>query len=99
MLAGFPKLWVQTREENTRAGQLFKRAWELSPRYGRAAAHLAWCHAQDVTYFWTDNPEISKTRCVEYLGNALPLIRNDPTALAAAGAAAGQGKGFEKAKN
>ncbi len=99
VLAGFPNLWAQTRDGNLRARKLFERAWEISPQYGRAGALLAWCHAQDVTYFWSDDLAASQENCTRDLARAMPHIQSDPTALVAAGAAAGQGEGdLEKAQ-
>ena len=98
VLAGFPGLWAQTREGNQKARALFERALEIAPGCGRAGALLAWCHAQDVTYIWSDDPVASQNLCTQCLDRAIPRIQSDPTALAAAGAAMGQGEGdLEKA--
>lgn len=98
VLAGFPGLWAQTKQGNRKARNRFERAWEIAPGYGRAGALLAWCHAQDVTYLWSDDPIASQSQCIQCLDRAMPHIQSDPTALAAAGAAMGQGEGnLEKA--
>lgn len=93
VLAGLPRLWSHDREQNAAAARLFEQALELSPDYGRAAALLAWCHAQDVVYYWGEDPGRSRRLSAQYVETATPFIRDDPTGLAAAGAAVSQGEG------
>ncbi len=96
VLAGLPRLWSHTKADNAAARGLFERALELAPDYGRAMALLAWCHAQDVVYYWSDDPDRSRTLCSRHVREATPLIQNDPTALAAVGAAISQAEGDQE---
>lgn len=97
VLQAMPLMWAQNATDNSRAARLFSRALDLAPEntseHGRAAAMLAWCHAQDVTYLWSEDPGRSRQLSSRWITTALPLIGNDPTGLAAAGAAASQGTG------
>ncbi|MCR4267289.1 tetratricopeptide repeat protein [Nitratireductor sp. ZSWI3] len=96
VLAGLPKLWGHNREENAEAACLFEQALELVPDYGRAAALLAWCHAQDVVYYWSDDPDKSRQLAASWAAKAVPLVQDDPTGLAAVGAAISQGEGDQE---
>jgi tetratricopeptide (TPR) repeat protein len=89
VMRAFPKLWGQNAAAINEAIPILQDALRIDPKYGRAHALLAWCHALNATYLWTPDP----ARDVEAARGAIDamtgLIDDDPTALTAAGAATG----------
>jgi TolB-like protein/class 3 adenylate cyclase/Tfp pilus assembly protein PilF len=90
VLQAYPKIWSQSPEDNEQAIALLQSAIAVEPRYGRAHALLAWCHAQDVVYLWSPEPERHRQAARAAVDAASDLIADDPTALAAVGAAISQ---------
>jgi len=90
VLRAYPNLWSQNQDQNREAIQLLGKALTADPSYGRAHALLAWCLAQEVVYFWCLNPEQGRARALAAVAAAGTSIDDDPTALAAAGAALSQ---------
>jgi len=90
ILRAYPKIWSQVGADNAAAIALLRQAIAADPHYGRAHALLAWCHSQDVVYMWSADPERSRQAVREAVDAALPVIDDDPTALAAVGAAISQ---------
>ncbi|PWS35980.1 hypothetical protein DFH01_16975 [Falsiroseomonas bella] len=87
VLRAYPRIWSHDAEENGQAIALLRDAVALDPRYGRAHALLAWCHSQDVAYAWSGDPEASRDAARQAIESAADAIADDPTALAAVGAA------------
>jgi len=86
VMRAYPNLWGRRKDTNNQAIELLRQAIAVDPGYGRAHALLAWCHASNASYLWTEQPEreLEKARAaVEAVGS----IGDDPTALTAAGAA------------
>lgn len=86
VMRAFPNLWGRRKDSNNQAIELLRQAISVDPSYGRAHALLAWCHASNASYLWTDQPEreLDQARAaIEVAGS----ISDDPTALTAAGAA------------
>lgn len=86
VMRAYPNLWGRRKDTNNQAIELLRQAIAVDPGYGRAHALLAWCHASNASYLWTEQPEceLEKARtAVEAAGS----IGDDPTALTAAGAA------------
>lgn len=71
-----PRLWRRSK------------ALQLDPKYGRAHALLAWCHALNITYLWSPDQASELRATFEAVDRASGLIDDDPTALTACGAAA-----------
>ena len=90
VLEAYPKIWAQNSDENSRAIAILKNAIATDPRYGRAHALLSWCHSQDVVYLWSSDPETSRQCARTAVDAASGLISDDPTAMAALGAAISQ---------
>ena len=90
VLQAYPKIWSQSSADNAQAIALLKSAIATCSDYGRAHALLAWCHSQDVVYLWSADPEASCVSAGRAVDTAAPLIGDDPTALAAVGAALSQ---------
>jgi len=90
VLQAYPKMWGRDAAGNRQAIAMLEKAIAAEPGYGRAHALLAWCHSQDVVYLWSADPEKSRCDARAAVDAAAPLIGDDPTALAAVGAAVSQ---------
>ena len=90
VLQAYPKIWSQSSVDNAQAIAILSNAIATCSDYGRAHALLAWCHSQDQVYLWSANPEASRASAGRAVDAAAPLIGDDPTALAAVGAAISQ---------
>jgi TolB-like protein/Flp pilus assembly protein TadD len=90
VLQAYPKIWSQSSAENAQAIAILGNAIATCADYGRAHALLAWCHSQDQVYLWSADPEASRVSAGRAVDAAAPLIGDDPTALAAVGAALSQ---------
>jgi TolB-like protein/Flp pilus assembly protein TadD len=90
VLQAYPKIWSQSSADNAQAIAILGNAIATCADYGRAHALLAWCHSQDQVYLWSADPEASRVSASRAVDAAAPLIGDDPTALAAVGAALSQ---------
>ncbi len=90
VLQAYPRIWSHDPQDNREAIALLDAAVAADPRCGRAHALLAWCHSQDVVYLWSTHPEASREAARRAVEAAADLIADDPTALAAVGAALSQ---------
>jgi TolB-like protein/Tfp pilus assembly protein PilF len=77
-MRGLWHLWKQTREDNSKARALFKKAIELEPGNAGAYAYLVFTHGQAIVGQWTESPvesvaqiERAARRCME-LDNTAP---------------------------
>ncbi len=57
-----------TEEDNEKARELYERAIEIDPEYGRAYASLAWSYVTAYNEYWAENPK-------EALDQALAIAR------------------------
>jgi TolB-like protein/Tfp pilus assembly protein PilF len=89
VMRAFPKLWGHNASAINEAIPNLQDALRIDPKYGRALALLAWCHALNATYLWTTEPEREVAAARRAVDATTGLIDDDPTALTAAGAAAG----------
>jgi DNA-binding SARP family transcriptional activator/TolB-like protein/Tfp pilus assembly protein PilF len=90
VLRAYPHLWSQDRLRNREAIRLLQRSVRLDPDYARAHALLAWCLTQEIVYFWSSDPGEDRDRAHQAIEAAIPCIDDDPTAMAAIGAALSQ---------
>jgi TolB-like protein/Flp pilus assembly protein TadD len=90
VMRAYPKLWAGNGAANKEAISLLRRAISIDGTFGRAHALLAWCHAQEVAYDWSANAELDRATALASVEAASGAIEDDPTALAAAGAALSQ---------
>jgi adenylate cyclase len=67
-----------TKEDNTKARELFERAVELDPDYAAAWTMLAWTHWIDASYGFSQSRPKSFERAVELAQKALVLDDRDP---------------------
>jgi TolB-like protein len=89
VMRAFPKLWGHNGAAIGEAIPNLQEALRIDPKYGRAHALLAWCHALNATYLWTAEPEREVAAARSAVEATTGLIDDDPTALTAAGAAIG----------
>jgi adenylate cyclase len=75
---GMESLNRYTKEDNLRARELFERAGELDPKFGKAFAKLAWTHLIDASDGWSENPEASLANGLKYAN--LAIERDDAEA-------------------
>lgn len=90
LLRAFPLMWSQDRLKNRQAIRLLRNSIALDGEYGRSHALLAWCLTQEIVYFWSDNPSRDRDSAFRAIETASHLIDDDPTAMAAIGAALSQ---------
>jgi adenylate cyclase len=68
------KIWLRfTKEANTEAGRLARRAIELDPGYARAYSSLAWVYLNEHRYEFSDDPEQSLERAFEMALKSIEL--------------------------
>jgi TolB-like protein len=89
VMRAFPKLWGQNAAAINEAIPILQDALRIDPKYGRAFALLAWCHALNATYLWTAEPKREVGAARRAVDATTGLIDDDPTALTAAGASIG----------
>ncbi|MCA1405352.1 hypothetical protein I6F26_13320 [Ensifer sp. IC3342] len=87
VMRAFPKLWGQNAVAIAEAMKTLQEALQLDPKYGRAHALLAWCHALNITYLWSPDQAAELQTTLDAVDRASGLIEDDPTALTACGAA------------
>jgi len=90
VLRAYPHLWSQDRLRNREAIRLLRKSVRLDPDYARAHALLAWCLTQEIVYFWSPDPGQDRDLAYQAIEAAIPCIDDDPTAMAAIGAALSQ---------
>jgi TolB-like protein len=89
VMRAFPKLWGHNASAIKEAIPILQDAVRIDPKYGRAHALLAWCHALNATHLWTSEPDGEVAAARRAIDATTGLIDDDPTALTAAGAATG----------
>ncbi|NKL38004.1 tetratricopeptide repeat protein [Rhizobium leguminosarum bv. viciae] len=87
VMRAYPHLWGHNKDAVRRAIPLLEDAIAIDSAYGRAHAFLAWCHAQNLGYIWTEEPERDLERALRAIEAAAGSIDDDPAALTAAGGA------------
>ena len=65
LLRGLREAGIQTKENNQRAKDFYRRAIEADPKYGRGYGALAIALARDVNRGWADNPAYNRDRALE----------------------------------
>lgn len=90
VLRAYPHLWSQDRLRSREAIRLLRKSVRLDPDYARAHALLAWCLTQEIVYFWSPDPGQDRDLAYQAIEAAIPCIDDDPTAMAAIGAALSQ---------
>jgi len=76
---------LTSREGMAEATRLTRRALELDPRFGRAAALAAYCHAANVLWDYAIDPQFERNEANRLLRLALSVDDGDPDTLAWSG--------------
>jgi adenylate cyclase len=85
-LRALPQFNLATREGNTEAIRLARRALELDPRFGPVAALAGNCHMQNVLQGYAVDPQFERKEAVRLSRLALSIDDSDPDTLARAAA-------------
>jgi tetratricopeptide (TPR) repeat protein len=88
-MRAFPQLWGHNAAAINEAIPIVQESLRIDPKYGRAHALLAWCHALNATYLWKPEPKHEIEAAKRAVKATAGLIKDDPTALTAVGAATG----------
>jgi adenylate cyclase len=83
-LRAMQQYYLTTREGLAEAIRLARRAFELDPRFGLAAALAGHCHTTNVTHSYAIDPQFDRKEAVRFLRLALSLDDGDPDTLARA---------------
>jgi adenylate cyclase len=75
-----------TKEDNTKARELFEQAIEIDPEYAFAWTMLAWTHWIDANFGFSESPAESFKRAVELARKAVALDDTQPNVHALLGA-------------
>jgi TolB-like protein len=87
VMRAYPNLWGHNKDANKQAIAMLQEAITVDPTYGRPHALLAWCHALNAAYLWSQKPEDELEIALRAVEAAAGSINDDPTALTAAGGA------------
>jgi adenylate cyclase len=67
-----------TREDNKRAQEAFRKAFELDPNYGKPIAKLSMSHILDVVWGWSEDPAVSWEEAWKFINLALKRDDDEP---------------------
>jgi adenylate cyclase len=88
VLRAYPNVWSLERAANVEALKLLSQAIAIEPGYSLALSLAAWCHAQQVVYNWSADPEIARAEALRLAQTAIAAGgEDDPTILTVLGAA------------
>ena len=62
--------------------QFIERSIEIDPHYGQALSWAAICHMRLVIDGWTEHPEKTRDKALDFARRALEVAQNDPATLA-----------------
>lgn len=77
LVRGWAEWYKFKPESNQEARRLFEKARELDPNYARAYAGLAWTHALDYEYDWTEEYEAAVQTAMNLAREAVRLDDRD----------------------
>jgi TolB-like protein/Flp pilus assembly protein TadD len=89
VLRAYPHFWAHAKDDNRIAIALLDQALQRDPRYGVALAFKAWCHAQEASYVWADDPGGERALALRLADRAAAEVDDHASALIAIGAAHG----------
>jgi adenylate cyclase len=88
VLRAYPSVWSLERTANVEALKLLGKAVAIEPGYPLALSLAAWCHAQQVVYNWSADPEGARAEALRLAQMATAAGgEDDPTILTVLGAA------------
>ena len=79
-LRGEEQFFLYARDSNALARKLFSQALAQDDRFARAYAMLAWTHVFDFMNGWSDEPDVSLDRAMQFATRALELNASLPLA-------------------
>ena len=97
VLRAFPLVWSVNKPQNEKAQRLLEKSIALDANYPLALSLLAWCHAQQAIYNWSDEPDRERATAIRLAQQSAAISRDDPMVLAILGAAYTISGNFESA--
>jgi adenylate cyclase len=83
VMRALPQLWAHHPDANREAIALLRRALELEPGYGYAAALAGWAHGQQIAYNWTSDVSAERRQAQAVIELASATVAGNPTAMTA----------------
>jgi adenylate cyclase len=80
LLLGRKQFFLVTNEGNNKARKLFQKSLEIEPDYSRGHTWMAWTHAVDLNFGWTENPTKSGETSLFHAQRAIELDNSDAEA-------------------
>lgn len=87
VMKAMPTVWSNDPETATQALELLERAMAIAPDYALAKSMASWCHAQQVMYLRSSDPQRDRDRALSLAEEAARLDSNDPLVLTTLSAA------------
>jgi adenylate cyclase len=87
VMRAMPTVWSNDPETAKQALELLGRATALDPDYALAKSMASWCHAQQVMYLRSPDPQRDRERALALTEEAARLDSNDPLVLTTLSAA------------
>ncbi|MFQ6004796.1 MAG: tetratricopeptide repeat protein [Woeseia sp.] len=84
-LRGKQKFYQYNAKDNAEARRLFEKSIEIDPSFAKTHANLAWTHAMDFDFEWSDDPDYSLSKAFEAGQKAYELDDADYESLWALG--------------
>jgi TolB-like protein/class 3 adenylate cyclase/Flp pilus assembly protein TadD len=83
VMRALPHLWAHRATDNTEAIDYLKKALQLEPNYGLAAALGAWAYGQQLAYTWATDVAAERREGERLIEVASQSVGDDPTAMVA----------------
>ena len=83
VMRALPHLWAHRATDNAEAIDYLKKALQLEPNYGLAAALGAWAYGQQLAYTWATDVAAERHEGERLIEVATQTVGDDPTALVA----------------
>ncbi len=80
LLLGRERFFLVTKEDNTKAREMFQKAVELEPDYCPGHTWIAWTHLVDRDYGWSDDPISSLRLGLDHANKAVALDKAEAEA-------------------
>jgi adenylate cyclase len=87
VMKAMPTVWSNDPETAKQALELLERATALDPDYALARSMASWCHAQQVMYLRSSDPQRDRVQALALAEEAARLDSNDPLVLTTLSAA------------
>jgi adenylate cyclase len=97
VMRAMPAVWAHDPEMAVEALELLQRAMSLDPNYALAKSMASWCHAQQVIYLRSSDPQREREQALALAEAAARLDSNDPLVLTTLGAAYTLSKKLDRA--